>query len=119
MARIIHLPTLLQAILPELQSRWQRGLAQWNGRVALSIDGELCVLHIDGGRVVLGDSVHVVPDVEAIQLTSQIFTQLVFGYRSAAQAVQACSQDVSDEQLSVLSILFPAGHTWIARSDWF
>jgi predicted N-acetyltransferase YhbS len=119
MGRIVHFPTLMQAILPELQRRWQRGLAQWNGRVVLSIDGELYVLHIDGRQVEPGDPVHAASGVEAIQLTSQIFTQLVFGYRSAEQAVQASSQDVSDELLSVLSVLFPTGHTWIPRSDWF
>jgi predicted N-acetyltransferase YhbS len=118
MGRIVHFPTLMQTMLPELQRRWQHGLAQWNGRVVLSIGGELCVLHIDGRRIELGDPLHVASGVEAIQLTPQIFTQLIFGYRSAEQALEACSQNVPDELLSVLSILFPPDHTWIARSDW-
>lgn len=119
MGRIVDLPNLLAASLPELQRRWQRGLAQWNGRVALSIGGELCVLHIDGRQVTLGDPLHVASGVEAILLTPQIFTQLVFGYRSVAQAIEDSGQEVSEELLSVLSILFPTGHTWLASSDWF
>jgi GNAT superfamily N-acetyltransferase len=115
MARIVHLPTLLQSILPELQARWQRGLAQWHGRVILSIGGDLCVLHIDGRQITLGDSEHVTAGIEAIQITPQAFTQLLFGYRSVAQAVP----DTSDELLAVLSVLFPTGHAWLARSDWF
>jgi predicted N-acetyltransferase YhbS len=115
MARIVHLPTLMRSILPELQARWQRGLAQWNGRVVLSIGDELCVLHIDGRQIALGDSEHVTSGVEAIQIMPQAFTQLLFGYRSVVQALP----DASDELLAVLSVLFPTGHAWLARSDWF
>lgn len=119
MGRIVHYPALLQSILPELQRRWQHGLAQWNGRVVLSISGELCVLRINGREIQMGDPLHVVSGVDALHLTPQSFTQLVFGYRSIEQIVQDSAQDVSDELLSVLSVLFPSGHTWIARSDWF
>jgi len=119
MGRIAHFPALLQSILPELQRRWQRGLAQWNGRVALSIAGELCVLHINGRQVELGDPLHATSGVDALQLTPQSFTQLVFGYRSVEQVVETGGQDVSDELLAVLSVLFPSGQGWIARSDWF
>jgi predicted N-acetyltransferase YhbS len=115
MARIIHLPTLMQSILPELQARWLRGLAQWNGRVVLAIGNELCVLHITGRQITLGDPEHVTAGVEALQITPQAFTQLLFGYRSVAQTIPAAS----DELLSVLSVLFPTGHAWLARSDWF
>ncbi|GHO94992.1 hypothetical protein KSF_050400 [Reticulibacter mediterranei] len=115
MARIVHLPTLLQSILPELQARWQRGLAQWNGRVVLAIGDELCALHIDGRQITLGDPEHVTSGVEAIQITPQAFTQLLFGYRSVAQTIS----NASDEMLAVLSILFPTGHAWLASTDWF
>ncbi len=115
MARIVHLPTLMQSILPELQARWQRGLAQWNGHVVLSIGGELCVLHIDGRQITLGDPEHVTFGIEALQITPQAFTQLLFGYRSVAQTIS----NASDELLAVLSVLFPTGHAWLASTDWF
>jgi hypothetical protein len=115
MARIVHLPTLLQSILPELQARWQRGLAQWNGRVVLAIGDELCILHIDGRQITPGDPAHVTSGVEALQITPQAFTQLLFGYRSVAQTLP----NASDEMRAVLSVLFPTGHTWLASTDWF
>jgi hypothetical protein len=117
MARLAHLPTLTQEILPEWQARWQRSLAHWSGEISLVIDGETCTLHIDGPELTLveqsGSSTH------DIHLTIQEFIQILFGYRPVSQIIEKGEQRISNDLLSVLNILFPGDHTWIPSSDGF
>ena len=47
MARLVHLPTLMAAMLPQLQARWQHALAHWTGTLHFLIGDETCALHID------------------------------------------------------------------------
>ncbi|MDQ6645472.1 MAG: sterol carrier protein domain-containing protein, partial [Chloroflexota bacterium] len=54
-----------------------------------------------------------------VQFTSQAFTQLAFGYLALDWAVRSAQNDLSADVLAVLAVLFPQGHAWIARSDWF
>ncbi len=56
MARCVHLPTLMGAMLPELQARWQRALAHWTGNLHFLIGDETCALHIDETNVLLDSS---------------------------------------------------------------
>lgn len=117
MARFVHLPTFMQAMLPELQARWQKGLACWTGVLRLVVGEEVTTLHIAGTGLSLDDE----PGDTAftVQFTPQAFTQLAFGYRAVDWAVRSGQNDLSAEMLAVLAVLFPQGHAWIARSDWF
>jgi predicted acetyltransferase len=117
MARLAHLPTLAQEILPEWQARWQRSLAHWSGEVALVIDGETCTLHIDGPELTLIEQS--APSAYNINLTLQEFTQILFGYRPVSQIIEKGAQRIPNDLVSVLKILFPDGHTWIPSSDGF
>lgn len=121
MARPVHLPTLMQAMLPEWQARWRRSLAHWSGNISLIIGEERCVLHISGTEIQLVDqaATTVATATESIRLTPQAFTQLVFGYRTVNSAMPQGAQSVGGELLSALNVLFPTGHTWIPSSDWF
>src|SRR5579863_1649511 len=119
MARLVNLPALTRAMLPEWQARWHRSLAHWSGDVTLVVGDKAFTLRIAGTNLQLLDS----PDntANALLLTPQAFTQVVFGYASIVRVLQQ-REDVrplSDDVATVLSILFPTGQTWIPSSDWF
>ncbi|MBA2391497.1 MAG: GNAT family N-acetyltransferase [Ktedonobacteraceae bacterium] len=117
MARLIHLPTLAHEMLPEWQARWQRALAHWSGTLSLTVDDTMCTLSMNGSELTLleGQSN---PSTYTLDLTMQEFVQILFGYRpvSLLLATQSPSDDLL---LSILTILFPTGHTWIPSSDGF
>jgi len=117
MARLVHLPTLAQALLPEWQTRWRRSLSHWSGDVLLIVGEEQCILRIDGTELHLVDQP--ASATEAIQLTPQAFIQILFGYRPVAYALDQHGQSIKGNLRSVLNVLFPLGHTWIPGSDWF
>jgi predicted N-acetyltransferase YhbS len=117
MARLVHLPTLAQALLPEWQAHWRRSLSHWSGDVLLIVGEEQCLLRIDGTELLLVDQP--ASTTEAIQLTPQAFIQIVFGYRPVTYALDQHGQSIKGDLRSVLDILFPLDHTWIPASDWF
>lgn len=117
MARLVDLPTLAQALLPEWQERWRQSLSHWSGKVLLTVGEQSCILQIEGRELRLVKQV--TGAAEVIQMTPELFTQVVFGYRPVAWAVHQAGQVVNSELLAVLKVLFPVGHTWIPGSDWF
>lgn len=117
MARLVDLPTLAQAMLPEWQERWRRSLFHWSGKVFLTAGDESCILQIEDTELRLVNQV--IGAAEVIQLTPELFTQVMFGYRPVAWAVDQSGQLINSELLAVLNVLFPVGHTWIPASDWF
>lgn len=117
MARLVSIPVLARALLPEWQSHWQRSLAHWSGTISLLVGEETCTLRINGRDLSLIDQPEAT--AEAIQLTPQLLTQLVFGYRPVTWMTQQTGQSFTSDLLSVLGVLFPVGHTWIPSSDWF
>lgn len=117
MARLVHLPTLAQALLPEWQARWNRSLSHWSGNVLLIVDDEQCILHIDRTELELVDQP--MGESDTFQITPQAFIQILFGYRSVSWVVDQQNQPIKSDLLSVLNVLFPLDHTWIPTSDWF
>ena len=115
MARMVDCSALLQAILPELRVRWQRSLARWSGDIILNIDGESCMLRLDGSAVQIVEVTN--GATYRVDLTAQALVQLVFGYRPLARLANISHLPAGVG--SALSILFPTGHTWIPTSDWF
>jgi len=117
MARLVSLPTLTRAMLPEWQARWQRSLAHWSGDISLVVGDEAFTLRIAGTDLQLldapGTSAH------ALSLTPQAFTQVLFGYCPIARVMRQCEHPLPDGLATVLTILFPTGQTWIPTSDWF
>jgi len=115
MARIVHLPTLMAALLPELQERWRRALAYWQGEVIFTVGDEAFGLRIHDRTVQLVDvasatSAHVT-------LSPQQFVEVIFGYRPLSYFVH--THALESELGNVLALLFPTGHTWISVTDWF
>jgi GNAT superfamily N-acetyltransferase len=116
MARLVSLPALAQALLPEWQARWQQSLAHWTGTIALMVDADICTLHFDNTELQLIDT----PDSSiTVRLSAQRFIQLVFGYRPVASILRREAQSPPAAAVAVLNVLFPYGQTWIPVSDWF
>ncbi|HJT56018.1 MAG TPA: GNAT family N-acetyltransferase [Ktedonobacteraceae bacterium] len=117
MARLVDFPTVAQAMLPEWQARWRRSLAHWSGNLLVRVGNADCELQIDGTELQLvysgGNA------AEIIELTAELFMQVLFEYRSIASALRQQGATMRDDVLTVLNILFPMGHCWIPASDWF
>lgn len=115
--RLVSLPALTRAMLPEWQERWHRALAQWTGDVTFQVEQETFALRITDTNVRLLEG----PGLGAyiLKLTAQRFTQSIFGYRPIIDVAQPREEPLPDDLLSVLKILFPVGDTYIPRSDWF
>ncbi|GCE22444.1 GNAT family N-acetyltransferase [Dictyobacter kobayashii] len=117
MGRFVHLPALFNAMLPELEARWQRSLAQWTGELHFVVGDESVTLSINS------KAMHSVaapaPAAITFQCSPQSFAQLVFGYRPVSWVLSQHPQQLPDTALSVLELLFPTGHTCISFTDWF
>jgi predicted N-acetyltransferase YhbS len=121
MARLIDFSALLEAMLPELRARWWHSLAQWEGDVTLAVGQEIATLGITGRDIRLVSSQDARARTQArIQMTPQLLTQVVFGYRPMSAIAQEQEQALAhtDEVAAALAHIFPTGHTWIAGSDW-
>jgi predicted N-acetyltransferase YhbS len=117
MARLVSLPALTRAMLPEWQARWKRSLAHWSGDISLVVGDGTFTIEIADTNLCLLDA----PGTAAntLSLTPQAFIQAVFGYCPIATGIQQREQLLPDDLANVLTILFPTGQTWIPTSDWF
>jgi len=120
MARTGHLPTLIDALLPLWNERWQQHSPARSGVLALTIDDVPFLLGADAVGIHLLDpmtsSSHA---ARHVKLSQRVFTQLVFGYRPVSWAAQQPGQVMPADLHTVLSILFPCIQAWIAGSDAF
>jgi hypothetical protein len=115
MGCLTNFPLLMHAVLPELQARWQRSLARWTGEFTLVVDGQTCALRLNDTGVELADKAG--SAVYQLELTSQNLVQLIFGYRLLPRLTNV--SPIPGDACAALAILFPPGHTWIPRTDWF
>lgn len=115
MGCLTNFPLLMDSILPELQARWRRVLAQWTGTITLIVDGQTRGLYLNGSDVQMTE--HSESSDCQLELTSQEWVQLIFGYRPLSQLID--TSQLTDDVRSVLANLFPAGHTWMPYTDWF
>jgi predicted N-acetyltransferase YhbS len=117
MARLVNLPALTRAMLPEWQARWHRSLAHWSGDISLMVGDEAFTFRFAGTDLQLLETSD--PCAKTFSLTPQAFIQVVFGYCPVTSVMQPDVRLFSDALTTVLTILFPTGQTWIPTSDWF
>jgi hypothetical protein len=119
MARPAHLPTLLQSLLPLWQEYWQgrSRLVDWIGTLGLTIDDHTSFLEVTPVRIHHVDRPSSSP--HRITLSSNVFTQLIFGFRPLSWALLQPGQQLPTELIPVLTILFPLSQAWVAGSDFF
>ena len=120
MARTAHLATLIDALLPLWNERWQRYNAGRSGTLAVTIEGESFLLGSDGVGIHLLDpmtsSAHA---ARQVMMSQHVFTQVLFGYRPISWAAKQPGQSIAEDLHGVLGILFSATNAWIAGSDAF
>jgi hypothetical protein len=120
MARTGHLPTLIDALLPLWNERWQQHNPGRSGVLAVTIENELFLLGADAmGIHLLDPMTSSAYAARHVKMSQQVFTQLLFGYRSVSWAIQQQGQEIPEELQLVLDILFPQNPAWIAGSDAF
>ena len=119
MARPVHLPTLLQSLLPLWQEYW-RGrsrLVDWIGTLELTIDGHSSILDVTSTSIhFTGKSSS---SSQRVTFSSQVFAQLIFGFRPVSWALLQPEQKFPAELMPLLSVLFPLSQAWVAGSDFF
>jgi hypothetical protein len=117
MVHLVSLPVVIRAMLPEWQARWQRSLAHWSGEISFLVGEDSFTMRIDGTDLPLLDPP--VSSAPSLVVTPQAFIQAIFGYRPVARLIRSDGPPLASDLVTVLSILFPTGKTWIAPSDWF
>ena len=120
MARTAHLPTLIDALLPLWNERWQRYNVGRSGTLAVTIEYESFLLGSDGVGIHLLDpmtsSAHA---ARQVTMSQQVFTQVLFGYRPISWAAKQPGQSIAEDLHGILGILFSDTQGWIAGSDAF
>jgi len=117
MARLVNLPALTRAMLPEWRARWQRSLADFSGDVSLMVGDEAFTLRIAGTDLQLLAAPSITAN--ALLLTPQAFIQVVCGACPIGRVLQQREHVLPSDLATVLTILFPSGQAWIPTSDWF
>jgi predicted N-acetyltransferase YhbS len=119
MARPVHLPTLLQSLLPLWQEYWhgRSRLVDWTGTLALTVDTHTSILEITPTGIHACGKPSYAP--QGVTFSSQVFTQLIFGFRPVSWAVLQPGQQISAELMPLLNVLFPLSHACVAGSDYF
>ena len=120
MARTAYLPTLIDALLPLWNERWQHYNVGRSGVLAVTIEKEPFLLGSDGVGIHLLDpmtsSAHA---ARQVMMSQQVFTQLLFGYRPVSWAAKQLGQVIPEDLHGLLDILFGRTQAWIAGSDAF
>lgn len=117
MARVAHLPTLIQALVPLWQERWRRSTHPWSGTLALTIDTSTFLLLLQGEELSLLEQASQAG--KQVVLSQQALIQLLFSYRPVEWIAQQPKQSIPEELIATLQVLFPQLDTWIAGSDAF
>ncbi len=119
MARTVHIPALIQSLLPLWQKHWQgrSRLVDWTGTIEITIDTYKSYLEVTPSSIQQVDTPS--SSVQHVALNSSLFVQLIFGFRPISWALLQSGQQLSDEPIQVLNSLFPLSQAWIAGSDFF
>lgn len=117
MGRIINLLPCFSRLAPELTRRLQLSRVNWNGRLAIETDIGKMTLRVKKGAVSceeLGAAVD-----GRLRIGQVLLTQLLFGYRSAPAMLGAGAASLRGAPVELVQVLFPRGHAYVWRPDYF
>jgi GNAT superfamily N-acetyltransferase len=114
-ASVIDVPGLLGGMLPAWEERLRRCPSAWTGDIGLAIDGEAWTIRREAAGLQLCEGP--TPRTRTVELGRAALAPLLFGFRSVAWAAQRSGQELPDDLRSVLGVLFPPVHPWIAPMD--
>jgi predicted N-acetyltransferase YhbS len=119
MARLVHVPTLIKALIPAWQERWQQRprYVNWEGSLALAVENHTTFLHVTSEIIQIVDRSYGASSV--VNFSASQFARLMFGFRPIAQIVNQLEQQVPAELILLFGIFFPPDQAYIARSDFF
>lgn len=117
MAHITKLVDVIQALVPLWQARWYRACAAWSGQLTHQIGEYSFTLAFDQTSLELLASP--VADAPLVVFSSEVFTTLVFGWRSVAWAMQQPGVAITADTQAVLDVLYPMERLWFPPSDEF
>lgn len=133
MGRIVALETCFERLAGELTRRlrasrpdlWSEDACArgWNGRVTIATDVGQATLRIQDGVVAYEQAERTatsrgVPHAR-LSIGQALLTQLLFGYRSAAEALRAEGVSLRGAPAGLLEALFPRTCAYVWRSDYF
>lgn len=115
MARPIHLPHLFQSLIPLWEERWRCYTGNSPRFLGMMVDNHNCFLELGTTGVRLVE--HLPIGAELVNLSLQVFTQLLFGYRPISWAAVQSGQHIPRELISLLTALYPLGRAWITETN--
>lgn len=115
MVRPIHLSQLLQSILPLWKNRLQFYHESLPQAITFKIDGHTVGLELNSPDIRLSE--YSQTDDNLVSLSLEVFTRLLFGYRTIEWAVDQADQYIPEALRPLLDRLFPAGQAWINETD--
>lgn len=115
MACPTHVPELGRSLVPLLRERWQPCAADRIRALRIDLGDDRCVLELGPSGAPLPNGPNQTP--ETIRLSPGVFTQLVFGFRSAAWAAAQPGQRVPAAVVPALAALVPSGPACYPESN--
>ena len=127
MGRIINIETCFERLTGgtppagELTRRLRASRLDWNGRLAIVSDIGEVTLRIEGGVVAAARDRNLrVPVPRArLSIPQGLLTQLLFGYRDAADVLRAKGVSLRHAPVELIQALFPCGYAYVWRPDYF
>jgi len=117
MARIINLQTCFTRLAPELTRRLRSSRFDWRGRLAIKSDIGEVTLRIEKSAVNCEEGGGAAD--ARLEVGQALLTQLIFGYRRAAEALRVGGALLRGVPVEVIEALFPRGYAYMWRPDHF
>jgi predicted acetyltransferase len=116
MARIINLESCFTRLAPELARRLKSSRCDWRGKLAIKSDIGEVTLRIQKSTVNCEEGG--AADAR-LDISQALLTQLIFGYRRAAEALRAGGASLRGAPVELIEALFPRGCAYVWRPDHF
>lgn len=117
MARIINLQSCFVRLAPELTRRLKSSRCDWRGRLMIKSDIGEVILRIRDGAVNCEEAGGAAD--AWFDAGQGLLTQLMFGYRSAREALRAAGASLRGAPVELIEVLFPRGYAYVWHPDHF
>ena len=117
MGRIINLQGCFARLAPELTRRLISRRLQWRGRLTIASDIGEVALRVGEDSVLCEDAGGAAD--ASLRIGQALLMQLLFGYRSAAEAVRTGGATLRGAPVELIEALFPRGCAYVWHPDHF
>ena len=118
MIRIVRFRSLLEKIMPLLQTRIRGSIFEgWTGRIDLQYEADAASLEVQQGDLRISDTGQ---KSSGVLRSSQLqLMRLMAGNLSAGQIASTNNLQISQEVVDFLEVIFPADELFMWRTDTF